>query len=63
MGEIVQIHQAKLLATKLFYIFGGSFFAHTSPDIRDRYNIEETSSKCKIWGKFYTPKGEGSGVS
>ena len=57
MGDI---SEQKLAATDSFRIFGGSFFAHSSPGILTKNNIKETSSKGNIWGPFYILKGEGS---
>ena len=57
MGEI---DKWKLATMNSFRFFGGSFFAHPTPDIPTKRNIKETASKGNIWGPFYTPKGEGS---
>ena len=51
----------KMATTNLFRIFGGSFFAHTSPDILTKHNNKDTSSKVNILVPFYIPKGEGLG--
>ena len=57
MGDITD---QKLATTNLFCVFGGSIFAHPSPDILTKHNIKETASKGNIWGPCYIPKGEGS---
>ena len=56
MGDIVE----KAGGEEIILIFGGSFFAHPSPDILIKHNIKETASKGKIWSPCYIPKGEGS---
>ena len=53
------INNSKLATTNLFCIFGGSFFAHPSPDILAKHNIKETASKVNIWGPLYIPKVKG----
>ena len=55
------ISEKKLAIMDSLLIFGGSFFAHPSPEIMTKYNIKETSSKGNIWGPFYIPRGEGLG--
>ena len=54
------ISEQKLATTDSFCIFGGSLFAHHSPEIMTKHNIKETASKANIWGPFYITKGEGS---
>ena len=58
MGDIAK---HKLEMAESFRIFGGSVFAHFSPEILTKHNIKETASKGNIWGPFYVPKGECSG--
>ena len=54
---MVDIAERKLATTNSFRVFGGSFFAHPSPDIPTKHNIKETASKGNIWGPFFIPKG------
>ena len=56
MGDI---SKKKLVPTKSFWFFGGSFSTHPSPDILTKHNIKENSSKRNIWGLLYILKGEG----
>ena len=51
----------KLATTNSFRVFGGSVFAHPSPDILNKHNIKETANKRNIWSPLYIPKDEGSG--
>ena len=58
MGDIAE----KKWQWKTHSAFRVVVFAHFFPEILIKHNIKETSSKGNIWGPFYTPKGEGSGV-
>ena len=51
----------KLAIMDSLRIFGGSFFAHTSPEIMTKHNIKETAIKVNIRGPFYITNGEGLG--
>ena len=55
-----KILEQKLATIHSFNVFGGSFFAHPSPEILTKHNMKETSSKGKIWGSFYITKCESS---
>ena len=58
MGEIVQTHQTNTGDDELILHFGGIFFIpHGILTKHNKY--QGNSSRLKIWGPFYTPKGEG----
>ena len=59
MGEIDGL---KLETAESFRVLGDSFSAHPSPEILTKHNIKETDGKGNIWGPFYIPKVEDSGV-
>ena len=44
-----------------FYVLGGSFFAHYSPDILIKRDVKETVGKFNIRGEFYIPEVESLG--
>ena len=50
------ISEKKLATTDSFRVFGGSFFAHPSPEILTKRTIKETESKGNIWGPIIYPK-------
>ena len=52
----------KLATMNRFYVFGGSFLAHPH-DILIKQNVKKTSDKGKIWGEFYIPEVEESGLA
>ena len=55
------ISKQKLVMTDSVRIFGGICFAHLSPEILTKHNINKIPSKVNTWGSFYIPKGEGLG--
>ena len=41
--------------------FGGSFCAHSLPEIPNKQNIKENDIKVNIWDPLYITKGEDLG--